>query len=122
MLRLENIVSLLVGRIRLRLERQLTCISKLFAILAVLLKSDNPHEYFVFHEETILSFLKCNVELKGAKFSAPLVPASLTLEFKISCLDALHDEEFITVPLLFVLLNEHFGESFLASPLDRYPL
>ena len=116
MLRLED--GFLIGRIRLRLERQLTRVGKLLAILAVLLKGNNTHIDLVLHQETVLSLPKSNEELKRAELSAPLMHASLTLEFEIACLDPLHDEEFVSVPLFLILLNEHFGESFLASPLD----
>lgn len=112
----------MVRAVALSFESELAGGCELLTCFTILLICDNPHENFIFHQESIISLLKSNKELESALFGAPGMTTARALEFEVATLFSLQHEKFISVPLLLVLDSKYFGKGFLTGPLDLDPL
>ena len=96
--------------VALSFESELSRWRELLASFTILHISNNSNEHFVFHQESILRLLESNEELERAELGAPCVTTTRALKFKVASLFSLQHEEFISVPLPFILNGKHFSK------------
>lgn len=103
------------------LELKLARVCELLAVLTIELVRDNPNENFILHENPVLVFLEGDVELKSTVVRRPGVITFVAPKLEVALFESLDDEEFLTVPVIVVFLEES-GERSLVCPLNADPL